>query len=121
MTIARVLLATAALGMMVSGCRSSETSSPPPPPVAPSSSTPTETSNSSTRTREIAIHVEGLTCEGCAWQIRETLQKVDDISDVRTTVADERVVVTLDPHRVTSATVIQALEQVGYESEEAPR
>lgn len=122
MIIARPLLAGVAL-LVMSGCRSSESSSPATPPSASSvpASAQAPVASSETSSRELVLHVEGLTCEGCAWQIRETLQKVDGIVDVRTTVADKRVVVTYDPRKATSATATQALEQVGYKSEEVPR
>ena len=68
--------------------------------------------------RKLVLHVEGLTCEGCAWQIRETLQKVDGITDIQTTVTNKRVVVTDDPRRATPATARRALAGVGYKSEE---
>jgi copper chaperone CopZ len=67
-------------------------------------------------TQEVVLHVDGLTCEGCAWQIREALQKVDGIETVKTTVVNKRVVVTYDPARTGSARAMQALEQIGYKS-----
>lgn len=65
--------------------------------------------------RQLTLHVEALTCEGCAWQIRDTLHKVDGIQDVTAT-ASKRVVVTYDARLVTAAAAIEALEQVGYKS-----
>lgn len=118
MITTRAFVAGAAL-LVMSGCRSAESSSAATPPSA--SSVPASTapiSNGETSSREVVLHVEGLTCEGCAWQIRETLQKVDGINDVRTTVADKRVVVTYDPRKASSATAMQALAHVGYKSVE---
>lgn len=110
------LAALAAL-LVMSGCRSAEPSSSSPPPSAAGATTSGKPPTA-TETRELVLHVEGLTCEGCAWQIRETLQKVDGITDVRTTVADKRVVVTYDPSRANSQTATRALDRVGYSSEE---
>lgn len=103
--------------LMMSGCRSAEPSSSSLPPSTASATTAVQPTTA-TETREVILHVEGLTCEGCAWQIRETLQKVDGITDVRTTVAGKRVVVTFDPSRASSSTAMQALQRVGYRSEE---
>lgn len=118
MIIVRALLAGAAL-LVMSGCRSAESLSPATPPSASSvpASAQAPIASCETSSRELVLHVEGLTCEGCAWQIREALRKVDGINDVRTTVADKRVVVTYDPRRATAATAMQALDYVGYKSE----
>lgn len=105
--------------MLLAACRSAESSSPAPAPSAssaPSSPAPLM-SMADAKSEELVLHVQGLTCEGCAWQIRETLQKVDGVREVRTTVADKRVVVTYDADRVRSQAIRDALEQVGYNSD----
>lgn len=121
MRFAGALLA-GAVALVIGGCRSGESSSVATPPSASNAPAsvypPPPLTSSNASSREVVLYVEGLTCEGCAWQIRETLQKVDGITDIQTTVANKRVVVTYDPQRATPATARQALEQVGYKSEE---
>lgn len=71
--------------MLLAGCRSAESSSLAPAASAssaPSSPAPLM-SMADAKSEELVLHVEGLTCEGCAWQIRETLQKVDGVREVR--------------------------------------
>lgn len=109
-----VVLSGAAIVLV--GCRSGESTSAPTPPSASNvAEVQHQTQQAPVSTdaisRELVLYVEGLTCEGCAWQIRETLQKVDGIADIRTTVANKRVVVTYDPRRATSATASRTLEE----------
>ena len=104
--------------LLLSACRSAEPSSSVSAPPSTAGATPPVRVATSAQTRELVLHVEGLTCEGCAWQIRETLQKESGITDVKATVADKRVVVTYDPLKATSTKAKQALERVGYNVEE---
>jgi len=120
--IARPVVALGVLAIVVTGCPSAD------PPAsrarqhapAPESSTSPLMSTASVSS-EVVLRVDGLTCEGCAWQIRDTLDKVDGVAEVRTTVADKRVVVTYDGDRINAEAVRQALKEVGYESVEISR
>ena len=64
----------------------------------------------------VTLHAEGLTCEGCAWQIRETLGAVDGVASVEADVASRRVNVTYDSARTTLADIQRALRTAGYET-----
>lgn len=117
------VIAWSAIVMTMTGCPSkdppsSHTAERAPAAEASMSSPTSSAASAAAASGEIVLHVDGLTCEGCAWQIRDTLEKVDGIRDVRTTVADKRVVVTYDSDRTSTTAVRQALDEVGYESVE---
>lgn len=65
---------------------------------------------------QLVLRVEGLTCEGCAWQIGDVLGKIDGVKHVKSTVADKRVVVTYDPSKIRADAIRKHLDQVGYTS-----
>ena len=48
------------------------------------------------RPRDLAISVEGMTCEGCALTVRESIEKLPGVSDVSVSVEDGEVRLTLD-------------------------
>ena len=64
----------------------------------------------------LRLHVEGITCEGCAWQIRETLKKVEGISAVHATVADRSVVVEYQPESIAPDRISAELAKIGYKA-----
>lgn len=69
---------------------------------------------------DVRLHVDALTCEGCASQIREVLGKEPGVGTIVTSVADKRVTVTIDTARTTPARVMSALAKVGYLGKELP-
>lgn len=80
-----------------------EASTEPAQPVAPSAAT-------------VVLRVEDLTCEGCAWQIREKLETVDGVGSLRVVVAERRVEVAYDPSRTDPQTIQTALQEITYTS-----
>lgn len=75
---------------------------------------------SKTPTGVVRLRVRALTCQGCAWQIGETLAKDDGIADVATSVPEKTVTVRYDAAKTTAAKIKASLANVGYESEELP-
>ena len=69
---------------------------------------------------DVRLHVDALTCEGCASQIREVLGKEPGVGAIVTSVPDKRVTVTIDTTRTTPARVMSALAKVGYLGKELP-
>lgn len=85
------------------------------------SALPAAATSSQQVTEQLTLHVEDLTCEGCAWQIRDTLEKVAGVSKVETTVADKKVVVSFEPGRISADAIVGELAKVGYESERSAK
>lgn len=69
---------------------------------------------------EVRLSVDGLTCEGCAWQIREKLEAQPGVEAVSTSVSDKLVAVTIDAGRTTPEQVRAALVSIGYEAAVVP-
>lgn len=74
---------------------------------------PFETSESASG-RVARFHVPGMTCEGCAWQIREALLGVRGVARSYTRVGVRDVLVDYDPAIVDVATIAAALEAAAY-------
>jgi copper chaperone CopZ len=66
--------------------------------------------------RVLRLRVDDLTCEGCAWQIRETLQPLPGVSDVQTDIEAKEVAVTFDPASSGRDAFLAALATAGYRS-----
>ncbi len=62
----------------------------------------------------VRFHVPGMICEGCAWQIRETLLGVGGVSRAHTALAGRITVVEYDPAILDSAALTSALTTAGY-------
>ncbi len=78
---------------------------------------PFETS-ASTSGRVVRFHVPGMTCEGCAWQIRETLLGIRGVSRAHTRLGVREAFVDYDPAVVDVATIAAALEAAAYPAAE---
>ena len=98
-------------------CQSRPASEEARHPSAP----PAAETSSQQATEQLTLRVEDLTCEGCAWQIRDTLEKVAGVSKVETTVADKKVVVSFEPGRISADAIVGELAKVGYESERSAK
>jgi len=117
--LSRRTIAWSTIVIAMTGCPSTETAPSRANQSVPASASPSSPpTNPATASGDLVLHVDGLTCEGCAWQIRDTLERVDGVQDVRTTVANKRVVVTYDSKRTSAPAVRGALKDVGYDSVE---
>ena len=68
------------------------------------SAEPTKTrqlESSGLRASELVLSVEALTCEGCAWQIREALQGLLGVQQVITLVTKKQLIARYDPSQIT--------------------
>jgi copper chaperone CopZ len=61
-----------------------------------------------------ALHVTGMSCGGCENAVTRSLLKVDGVSHVKASHADQRVDVTFDPARVDLSTLAARIEALGY-------
>jgi copper chaperone CopZ len=66
-------------------------------------------------TQRVALHVEGMTCGGCAISTRVVLKRLDGVRTAEVSYEDRRALVTYDRSRVTPQQMIAALkEKLGY-------
>jgi len=86
----------------------------PVPAAVPAASGHASGGAMSAEPAQLHLYVEGITCEGCASQIREALQVVEGVSGVETSVEDKTVLVVFDPRRVGSDRILQVLSNLGY-------
>ncbi|MEM8831133.1 MAG: heavy metal-associated domain-containing protein [Cyanobacteria bacterium P01_G01_bin.19] len=68
-------------------------------------------------TREIQLQVEDLHCEMCAQTVREALQKVSGVKQVKVNLSKKRVTIILPiESEISVESLIQALDTTGYEA-----
>lgn len=137
MRVVRVLVAVAAIAGLVAACGRETGQTPegraaesaPAAAAADVSCEPTEGTSradvnepfeiSSSETGRLArLHVPGMTCEGCAWQIRETALAVPGVTRVHTILGDKVAVVDYDPAAADVAAIAAALDRAGYPATE---
>ena len=104
-------IAILALASAVAACDATPLRAPGEgtPSGAASAAAPPPTTVSVARFR-----VEGLTCEGCAMAIRESLEPVPGVVNVLTSVREKRVTVQFDSTRINAAAVAAAVNKTGY-------
>ena len=65
----------------------------------------------------VTLHVEGMTCGGCALAARTVLQRLEGVEKAEVSYEKKTAVVTYDSARVTPEQMISALkEKLGYEA-----
>jgi copper chaperone CopZ len=60
------------------------------------------------------LTVTGMTCGGCENAVTRTLSKLNGVSEVKASHAEDRVRVTFDETRLTQAAIRTAIEGLGY-------
>jgi len=65
-------------------------------------------------TDTLQLRVTGMTCGGCENAVKRTLMKMPGVESVTASHAQDSVTVTYDPARLTSATIADAIEALGY-------
>ena len=115
----RRTIAIGLLSLMITpaGCEQSTSSRATP---APDTAARTDQASTAAVTQVLQLRVTGMTCEGCAEQIRETLHGQPGIIGVSTDVEGKLVSVEYDPALTTHAEVSAKLLTKGYESEPMP-
>jgi copper chaperone CopZ len=66
--------------------------------------------------RVVRLDVDGMTCAGCAKTVAETLRKVDGVTACRVDFASQTAEVRLASADVSTATLVAAVHDVGYDA-----
>jgi copper chaperone CopZ len=70
----------------------------------------------STSTTQAVFQISGMNCDSCEHQIEETVRRLEGIINVRATIEEARVVVELDPSRVSAEAIEASIERLGFEA-----
>jgi copper chaperone CopZ len=62
----------------------------------------------------MSFRVTGMTCGGCENAVKRALGRLDGVTDVTASHAEERVGVTFDPAKVTPEAIRQKIAAAGY-------
>ncbi|CAN5661075.1 hypothetical protein BH20ACI4_BH20ACI4_14010 [soil metagenome] len=62
----------------------------------------------------VIIEVEGMTCEGCASHIDETLKKLKSVISAKASYKDKNVKVVYNPNQITLEKIKKAINEIGY-------
>lgn len=62
----------------------------------------------------LTLNVTGMTCGGCENSVKRALGRLDGVSEVTASHADKKVVVTLDPAKVSEAQVRERITACGF-------
>jgi copper chaperone len=68
----------------------------------------------SVETESVTLHVEGMTCGGCAISTRVVLERLPGVKKATVSYEESRAVVTYDPARVSVPRMIAAVKTLGY-------
>lgn len=66
-------------------------------------------------TQTAQLTVEGMSCEGCAKRLRETLERVDGVSTVTVVLAGGQITIAYDPEVTTVASLREAIKETGFD------
>lgn len=99
----RVILAATVLGAAsILGVPAAGADPAPPVPAVP-------------ELRRVLLHVEGMTCGGCALSTRLVLERLDGVERAEVDYERKRAAVTYDPAKTSPAAMVTALkEKLGY-------
>jgi copper chaperone len=64
--------------------------------------------------QSVTLHVEGMTCGGCAISTRVVLERLPGVEKAVVSYGERRAVVTYDPARVSVPQMIAAVKTLGY-------
>lgn len=62
----------------------------------------------------VTLHIEGMTCGGCAIAVRKVLARLDGVQKVDVTYETKRAVVQYDPAKVGTKQMVEAVETLRY-------
>ncbi len=66
--------------------------------------------------KKTVLNVDGMTCPSCIRHVEGALRELDGIGSVEVRIKDALVLVEHDPGLATTAQMIEALSEAGYES-----
>lgn len=102
-SIPLILCATLLAGALT-GCHD-----PRPEPGAPAETSPANTTNHFT--------ITGMHCDGCAGGLTSELKRTPGVTSAQVAFSNQLAVVVFDPNRVTSAKLVQVIEEAGFKAE----
>jgi len=87
-------------------------------PRQPSTDTamPIATEAESQANKTVVIAVEGMTCEGCAVHINETLKKLNGVVSAEASYPNKIVKVVFNPKQITLEQIRKAIDEIGYKA-----
>ena len=66
--------------------------------------------------KTVVIAVEGMTCEGCATHINETLKKLNGVVSAEASFPNKNVKVIFNPKQITLEQIKRAIDEIGYKA-----
>ena len=81
---------------------------------APAAAVAASASATPTSYQQVVLHVEGMTCAGCAVTVRETLESVPGVYSAEVTYEPPQAVVRFDPSETSTAALTEATVRAGY-------
>ncbi len=66
--------------------------------------------------KTIVIEVEGMTCEGCAAHIDETLKQLNGVVSSKASYPKKNVAVVFNPKQITLEQIKKAIDEIGYKA-----
>jgi len=66
--------------------------------------------------KSVVIQVEGMTCEGCAIHINETLKKLNGVVSAEASYPNKNVKVVYNPKQITLERIKNAINEIGYKA-----
>jgi copper chaperone CopZ len=85
---------------------------------ATKSSARAQASPSDGKLATVTIHIEGMTCGGCAVSVRQALAKRAGVKSVEVSFEQKRAIVKYDPAKVTPEQLAEAINQIGFKARE---
>jgi len=87
-------------------------------PQQPSTATemPVAAETESVANKTVVIDVEGMTCEGCAVHINETLRKLKSVVSTEANYSKKNVTVVFNPKQITLEQIKKAIDKIGYKA-----
>lgn len=71
-------------------------------------------SKNEAQNKTVTIEVEGMTCNGCASHIDETLKKLKGVISAKASYQDKNVKVVYNPNQITLENIKKAINDIGY-------
>ncbi len=86
------------------------------PQQPPADSMPIVSETEIQANKTAVIEVEGMTCEGCAVHINETLKKLNGVFSAEADYPKKNVKVVFNPKQITLAQIKKAIDEIGYKA-----
>lgn len=68
----------------------------------------------------MTFDIHGMTCGGCVGGVQRALQKIDGVSDIQVSLHPGKVILKVDPLRVSALQIEALIAKLGYQSKCRP-